>query len=302
MSPAIIQFSHVSKRFGDVEALRDVSFTVDASEVIAFLGPNGAGKTTSISIMLGLRRPTLGAATLLGLDPRDRRARSQTGVMLQESGVPGNLKVRELVDLFRSYYPSPLPLAAAIERAGLEEKTDALAGSLSGGERQRLYFALAICGNPSILFLDEPTTSLDVEGRRLFWAQVRDFVRSGRTVVLTTHYLEEADALADRVVVIDHGRIIADGSPAAIKGRVAGKRISFESARPLDEGAFIGLPVQSVTLDDHRVTLLTNEPEDVLKALFARQVDIHDLQVVGAGLEEAFLALTSGGEPDERIR
>ena len=196
------------------------------------LGPNGAGKTTAISIMLGLRAPTTGQARLLGLDPHDLRARSGCGVMLQESGVPMSLTVRELVTLFRSYYPTPLPAEQVITMAGLEEKAKARAGTLSGGQRQRLYFALAVCGDPAVLFLDEPTASLDVEARRAFWAQMRGFVQAGKTVLLTTHYLEEADALADRVVVIDHGRVIADATPAAIKARVAGKRVSFDLSQP----------------------------------------------------------------------
>ncbi len=288
-----VELQGVSKSFGAVRALRDVSFAARQGEVVALLGPNGAGKTTAISIMLGLRAPTTGQARLLGLDPRDLRARSRSGVMLQESGVPMTLTVRELIDLFRGYYPAPLPAARAIEMAGLQEKANARAGALSGGQRQRLYFALAVCGDPEVLFLDEPTAALDVEARREFWAQVRAFVQEGKTIVLTTHYLEEADALADRVVVIDHGRVIADASPAAIKARVAGKKVSFDLDRPLDDAAFAGLPVQNLQLDARHATLLSPEPEAVLRALFARDAGIHNLEVVGAGLEEAFLTLTS---------
>ena len=274
------------------QALRGVSFAVQQGEVVALLGPNGAGKTTAISIMLGLRMATAGQARLLGLDPRDARARSSCGVMLQESGVPMTLTVRELVDLFRSYYPAPLTAERAIAIAGLEEKARARAGALSGGQRQRLYFALAVCGDPDVLFLDEPTAALDVEARREFWTQVRGFVQAGKTIVLTTHYLEEADALADRVVVIDHGQVIADASPAAIKARVAGKRVSFDTDQPLDDAAFAGLPVQNLRLAAQHASLLSPEPEAVLQALFTRGTTIHNLEVVGAGLEEAFLTLT----------
>lgn len=289
---AVVRLDGVSKSFGGVRALCDVSVAVRPGEVVAMLGPNGAGKTTAISIMLGLRTASTGQARLLGLDPRDPRARSRCGVMLQESGVPFTLKVRELIDLFRSYYPRPLPTAQVIEQAGLTEKAEARAGELSGGQRQRLYFALAICGDPEVIFLDEPTAALDVESRRGFWTQVRAFVRAGKTIVLTTHYLEEADALADRVVVIDHGRVIADATPAAIKARVAGKRVSFDLARPIDDGVFAGLPVRRLDLSNGHATLLSTEPEEVLRALFARDVALHNLEVVGAGLEDAFLTLT----------
>jgi ABC-2 type transport system ATP-binding protein len=287
-----VELQDVSKSFGPVQALRGVSFAVQQGEVVALLGPNGAGKTTAISIMLGLRTATTGQARLLGLDPRDSRARSSCGVMLQESGVPMTLTVRELVDLFRGYYPTPLTAERAIAIAGLEDKARARAGTLSGGQRQRLYFALAVCGDPDVLFLDEPTASLDVEARHEFWTQVRGFVQAGKTIVLTTHYLEEADALADRVVVIDHGQVIADASPAAIKARVAGKRVSFDTDQPLDDAAFAGLPVQNLRLAAHHASLLSPEPEAVLRALFARGASLRNLEVVGAGLEEAFLTLT----------
>jgi ABC-2 type transport system ATP-binding protein len=287
-----VELRNVSKVFGSVRALQDVTFSVRQGEVVALLGPNGAGKTTTISIMLGLRRATAGQVQLFGLDPGDARARSRRGVMLQESGIPMTLTVRELIDLFRSYYPAPLPAAQVIAMAGLEEKSRARAGSLSGGQRQRLYFALAVCGDPEVLFLDEPTAALDVQGRRDFWAQVRGFAQAGKTVLLTTHYLEEADALADRVVVIDHGRVIADAPPATIKARVAGKRVSFAVNAPLDATAFAGLPAQSVEQSAHHVKFVSTEPETVLQALFARGVALHGLEIVGADLEEAFITLT----------
>lgn len=292
MEIPVVQMSHVSKSFGAVKAVRDISLQVGAGEVVAFLGPNGAGKTTSVSMMLGLRKPTSDEVRLLGRDPRDPRARSQAGVMLQESGVPEMLKVQELVQLFRSYYPSPLSTAEAIERAGLHEKAGARIASLSGGQRQRLYFALAICGDPEVVFLDEPSVGLDVEGRRDFWAQVREFVRLGRTIVLTTHYLEEADALANRIVVIDHGRVIADDTPASIKSRVVGKKLSFDSAIPLTQADFQGLPVQGLEIANHHAAMLSNAPEIVLQTLFTRGVELQNLEVTGAGLEEAFLSLT----------
>src|SRR4029077_4764310 len=290
--PPAAELVDATKKYGEVEALKGVTIRVELGEVVAMLGPNGAGKTTSISLLLGLRKPTSGKALLFGLDPTDLKARSRVGVMLQESGVPAMLKVREIVDLFRSYYPKPMVADRAIAIAGLEEKANALVKELSGGQRQRLYFALAVCGDPDVLFLDEPTVGRDVEGRRSFIERIAGFARSGRTVVLTTHYLEEADQLAERAIVIDRGLVIADAPPAEIKSRVAGKRVRF-TAPALTEKDLEGLPVTAVTIDNRSVQLLTNQPESVLRELFRRGVEISDLEVAGADLEDAFIAITT---------
>jgi len=295
--PFAAELIDATKKYGEVAALRGVTIRIELGEVVAMLGPNGAGKTTSISLLLGLRKATSGKALLLGLDPTNLQARSRVGVMLQESGVPEMLKVREIVDLFRSYYPKPMPRDVAIATAGLEEKADALVKELSGGQRQRLYFALAVCGDPDVLFLDEPTVGMDVEGRRSFIERIAGFARSGRTVVLTTHYLEEADQLAERVIVIDRGVVIADAPPAEIKSRVAGRRVRFV-APALEEKDLEGLPVTAVTIKDHSIQLLTNSPESVLRELFQRGVEMSDLEVAGADLEDAFIAMTSHGASD----
>jgi ABC-2 type transport system ATP-binding protein len=291
-TPPAAQLIDATKKYGDVEALKGVSLDIELGEVVAMLGPNGAGKTTSISLLLGLRKPTSGKALLFGLDPTHLDARSRVGVMLQESGIPAMLKVREIVDLFRSYYPKPMATDRAISMAGLEEKANALVKELSGGQRQRLYFALAVCGDPEVLFLDEPTVGMDVEGRRSFIERIAEFANMGRTVVLTTHYLEEADQLAKRVIVIDRGLVIADASPQEIKSKVAGKRVRFKAAA-LTEKDLDGLPVTSSTITDHSVQLLTNQPEAVLRELFGRRIEISELEVSGADLEDAFISLTS---------
>jgi ABC-2 type transport system ATP-binding protein len=295
--PPVAELHAARKRYGDVEALRGVDLQIGAGELVAVLGPNGAGKTTSIALMLGLRQPTSGVARLFGLDPADRRARSRCGVMLQESGVSGVLRVRELVDLFCAYYPAPRPAQEAIALAGLSAKAATPAGKLSGGERQRLYFALAVCGDPDALFLDEPTVGMDVESRRAFLDGIRALSASGKTIVLTTHYLEEADALARRIVVIDHGVVIADAPPAEIKSRVGSRRLSFVTDGASIEHALAGLPVRGVEISGASVRLLSNEPETVLRALFERGVVIRDLEVVGAALEDAFLSLTRESRP-----
>jgi ABC-2 type transport system ATP-binding protein len=215
--PALLD--HVDATYGPVAALRDVTLSVAPGETLALLGPNGAGKTTAIRLLLGLQAPSAGTARIFGCDPREPRNRRRTGAMLQLSGIPATLTVREHVTLFSSYYPKPLPLAQTLEMASLDGITERRFGKLSGGQKQRLFFALAICGDPDILFLDEPTVGLDIETRQLMWAQIRGFAERGRSILLTTHYLGEADALADRVALIARGSIIVQGSLDAIKAR-----------------------------------------------------------------------------------
>ena len=281
-----------TKTFGAVRALNGVSLAVRQGETLALLGPNGAGKTTAISLLLGLRRPTTGRAALFGRDPREQASRLRVGVMLQESGVPETLKVGEVVELFRRLYPAPLSVEEALVAAGLESKAMALSGTLSGGQKQRLYFAVAIVGDPDLLFLDEPTVGLDVEARQVFWSYIGGLVGRGKTIVLTTHYLEEADALADRIVVIDGGRVLVEGTPSTIKARVGGKTVRFRAAG-LDEARVATLTgVGGVRRTGDRFEFYTLRPEDALARLFAAGVELRELEVVGAGLEEAFLAVT----------
>ena len=259
-----VQLEHASKSFGKVQALKQVSFKVEPGEVIAFLGPNGAGKTTAISLMMGLRAPDSGTATIFGRDPRDPQNRSRIGVMLQESDVPSTLKVREVVDFIARAYSNPLTVAKALEMADLSELANRPASNLSGGQKKRLAFALAVIGNPDVLFLDEPTAALDVEARRGFWEQVGTFTRSGKTIILTTHYLEEADAIAERIVVINAGEIVAQGTPAAIKARVGGKVVRFKSPS-LEAKMLENLPISRSSIKAESVELYTLEPEQVLQ-------------------------------------
>src|SRR5579872_5628057 len=220
----------VTKKYGAVTALQDVSLNVRKGELLAVLGPNGAGKTTAIRLLLGLSTPAAGQVTVFGQNPRHVATRRRVGTMLQISKVPETLKVKEHIDLFSSYYPRPLSRKEVLSAAGLEGFENRLFGKLSGGERQRVLFALALCGDPELLFLDEPTVGLDVEARREFWNVIGARVAAGTTVLLTTHNLEEADALADRIVVVDRGSVIAAGSPAEIKSRTAGRRIHCVTA------------------------------------------------------------------------
>jgi ABC-2 type transport system ATP-binding protein len=217
----VAELRGVTKRYGLVEALRGIDLSIDRGELVGLLGPNGAGKTTAVRILLGLARADSGTASIFGRPPDSQEAKLQRGALLQVAKVPETLRVREHIELFSSYYPRPLPISETIAAAGLKGVENRLFGELSGGQKQRVLFALAICGNPRLLFLDEPTAGLDVEARRALWRHIRDFVANGGSVLLTTHYIEEADALANRVDVISRGQIIARGTPAAIKGQTA---------------------------------------------------------------------------------
>jgi ABC-2 type transport system ATP-binding protein len=282
----------VTKRYSAVTALDDISLAIDPGRVTAVLGPNGAGKTTAVRLMLGLTRPTSGRARLFGTDPQDPAARRRTGVMLQVANVPETLRVREHIDLFRSYYPAPMPFDAVLRAAGLTGIADRKYGELSGGQKQRVQFALAICGDPELLFLDEPTVGLDVSSRRAFWQEVRALTARGRGILLTTHYLEEADALADRVVVIQHGRVVADAPPSELKSLAAARRIRCVTSLPV-HGLERMPGVQSVRRDGAATEILTSEAERVARELLIADHGLSGLEISGAGLEEAFLTLTS---------
>jgi ABC-2 type transport system ATP-binding protein len=217
----VAELRGVTKRYRDIEALRGIDLVIGSGQILALLGPNGAGKTTAVRILLGLLRPTSGSAAVFGHSPESIEAKLRRGAVLQVAKVPETLKVREHIELFASYYRNPLPARETIAAAGLAGVENRLFGDLSGGQKQRVLFALAICGNPDLLFLDEPTVGLDVEARRGLWGRIRAFAARGGSVLLTTHYLDEADALADRIAVINQGRIVAEGAPAEIKARTS---------------------------------------------------------------------------------
>jgi ABC-2 type transport system ATP-binding protein len=290
MTPIVARLEGVTKRYGDIVALHNVDLELRHG-ITALLGPNGAGKTTAVKLFLGLARADAGAVRVCEADPRESSTREQIGAMMQVAKVPETLRVREHVDLFRSYYPAPLTIADALEMSGLTALANRRFGELSGGERQRVLFALAICGDPVLLLLDEPTVGFDVETRRHFWERIAAFARSGKSILLTTHYLEEADALADRVVVIDHGRIVADGTPAEIKTKSATKVIRCRTA--LSESELRAVEgVRSVRISGGRVELLAAVAEPAVRELLEKDATLSELEVTGAGLEEAFLALT----------
>ena len=289
---AAAELHAATKRYGSVTAVDQLTLSIEAGKVTALLGPNGAGKTTAVRLMLGLTRPTSGTVRLFGDDPTDVAVRRRTGVMLQVAKVPETLRVREHLDLFRSYYPSPMSFESALVAAGLNGIANRKYGELSGGQKQRVQFALAICGNPELLFLDEPTVGLDVAARRTFWQEVRRLSERGTGILLTTHYLEEADALADRVVVLQQGRIVADAPPAELKTLAAARRIRCVTSLPVD--GIERIPgVQSVRRDGAATEILTSAAERVSRELLIADDALSGLEITGAGLEEAFLTLTS---------
>jgi ABC-2 type transport system ATP-binding protein len=298
-SDTVAALSGITKRYASgVTALDDLSLTLKRGEIVALLGPNGAGKSTAVKLMMGLSTPTSGTARIFGEDPRNTHARLRTGVMLQVGRAPEMLRVREHVNIFRGYYPSPMPYTDIVKAAALEGIEDRMFGHLSGGQKQRMLFALALAGDPDLIFLDEPTVGLDIEARRAMWSQIRSLATRGKTVLLTTHYLEEADALAHRIVVINKGRVICSGTPAEVKslgadGRSASIRIiRCVTSLPVDKlRALIGVTHSEKA--DGVTTLTSTQPESTLRELLALDQSLHSLEVAGPALEDAFLALTA---------
>jgi ABC-2 type transport system ATP-binding protein len=290
----VVDVRDVHKTYGDVRAVDGIDLRVGQGEVVAILGPNGAGKTTLIEIMLGLRTADAGEVRLFGTGSRHVHVKARVGAMLQDTDVPEMLTVGEIVALVGRYYPFALPTAEVLQRAELSAQAGQRANKLSGGQRQRLSFAMAIVGDPDILFLDEPTAALDVEARRAFWTQVRGFAALGKTVLFSSHNMEEVAALAQRVVVVNHGRIIADGHPTEIAATIATRTISLVT--DADAETLTALPGVHGVVPEHesdRLVLTTPEPERVLKEIFARGYAVSRLSVSDADLESAFLHLTA---------
>jgi len=294
----VIEVSNLTKRYGDRVAVDGVSFRVEQGEIFAILGPNGAGKTTSVESISGLRTPDGGSISVLGLDPRRDRdeLREVLGVQLQESELPAKLKVREALDLYAAFYRTPANPDALLEGLGLVEKRDTQYRKLSGGQKQRLSVALALVGNPKVAILDELTTGLDPQARRDTWQLIEDVRGRGVTVVLVTHFMEEAERLADRIAIIDQGRLIALDTPAGIIARVNDEqRLRFRPSAPLDDDLLTALPeVRSVSHSGPVVTVTGsgNLLGAVTGVLARQEIVAFDLRIDQAGLDEAFVALT----------
>ncbi len=288
----VAELQRVSKRFAAQTALSDLSLALHPGEIVALLGPNGAGKSTAVRCLLGLTPPTSGTARIFGQDPRDPATRTRIGAMLQVGAAPEMLTPREHLQLFRSYYPNPMPLAELARIAGLQSFLDRRFGTLSGGQKQRTLFALALAGDPDVLFLDEPTVGMDIEARRSLWAAIRALAGRGKTILLTTHYLEEADALASRIVVLAKGRVLREGTPAEIKSSSTGRTIRCRTSLTLAD--LEALPaVALVQQTGTHATLTTPQPERLLRELLVRDPQLSELEVLPPALEDAFLALTA---------
>jgi ABC-2 type transport system ATP-binding protein len=285
---AIARLEGVSKSFAQVCALDNVSYEIPDGEIVALLGPNGAGKTTSLSLLLGLRRPDRGTAQLFGRDPTVPATRRRLGTTPQEMAFPGTLRVNEIVDLVSAHYAEPPSAESLLERFELAALARRQTGGLSGGERRRLAVALAFAGDPELVVLDEPTTGLDVDARSAVWHELRKFVSSGGTVLLTTHYLEEVEALATKVVVIDRGRVAAAGSVDEIRARAGARRISFRR-EPLPPNL-----AGDVSENGDRVVIHAAHPEEVVRQLVHADARLHDLDVRPLPLEEALRLLPGG--------
>ncbi len=293
----VIKALGVTREFGPVRALDSVDLDVPPGQLVGLLGPNGAGKTTLLSLLTGLRRPTSGTVELFGGDPRSAGNRLRLGVTPQETGLPETLKVGEIVEFVAGHYPDPSPAAELLDSFGLAGLHRKQAGSLSGGQKRRLTVALALVGRPEVVVLDEPTTGLDVEARHSLWRALRHYHERGGTLVLTSHYLEEVEALAQRVVVLGDGRILADGSPEEITSRVDVRSVSLCADRVPE------LPgVVRTDHDGDRIRLLTTDADQLVRDLVRSGAEFRDLRVTSTSLEEAFVSLTGSGSTDTTRR
>lgn len=299
----VASLTGITKRYANgVLALDNLSLSLRRGEIIALLGPNGAGKSTAVKLMMGLSAPTSGSVRVFGGDPRQTATRLRTGVMLQIGRAPEMLRVREHINIFRGYYPNPMAYADLVRAAGLEGIEERMFGELSGGQRQRVLFAIALAGDPDLIFLDEPTVGLDIESRRGMWAEIRSLAARGKTVLLTTHYLEEADALAHRIIVINNGHDVCEGTPAEVKSMgaaSAGKSSSrslkiIRCATSLPESTLLAMAgVAGVEAAGTLMTITSTQPEVTLRELLALDLDLHSIEVQSPALEDAFLALTA---------
>jgi ABC-2 type transport system ATP-binding protein len=293
MSHPIVSLSRVTRRFADVTAVEELSLEIRPAETVALLGPNGAGKTTALEVMLGLERPNAGRMSVFGGSPAEAIARGRVGAMLQEGDLPPGAKVAELVELVRGLYPTPPALADALRLGDVEKIADRRVERLSGGQRQRVRLAVALAGGPELLVLDEPTAAMDVAARRSFWSAAGGYVSDGRSLLFATHRLEEAEEVADRVVVMANGRIVADGPPNDVKALARGRgAVSFRANGTPIEILQRLAAVEEVELAHGRITLRTGDPERTVRALLEAAPHVAGLEVSAPRLEDAFLTLT----------
>ena len=295
-APAV-GFDRVSKTYGDVRAVDGLTLALHPGETVALLGPNGAGKSTTLDLLLGLKQADSGTVRVFGTAPREAIVAGRVGAMLQSGGLMDEVTVAELVALACALHPKPYELSEVLSRAGVSQIAGRKVDKLSGGQAQRVRFALATAGDSDLIVLDEPTTGMDVTTRQAFWATMREQADQGRTVLFATHYLEEADAIADRVLVLHRGRLLADGTAAEIKAKAGARRISFDLEGGIDEPALRALPfLTSVDVSGHTVRVQSADADATVHALYGLGLYPRNLEVAGLGLEQAFVALTTAEE------
>ncbi|EXG79650.1 ABC transporter ATP-binding protein [Cryptosporangium arvum] len=296
---AAVRLTGLTKRFGSVTAVDDLSLTIEPGEVVAFLGPNGAGKTTTVDMMLGLARPTAGSVEIYGRAPSVAVAEGRIAAVMQTGGLLKDLTVAETVRMTGSLFGRTRPVNEVLTRAGILDIADRRVGKCSGGQQQRLRFAMALLPDPDLMVLDEPTTGMDVEGRREFWAAIRQDAAQGRTVLFATHYLDEADAYADRIVLVRHGRVVADGTAASIKGLATGRlvRATLPGADPVALAALPG--VDQVEVRGDSVLVHASDSDAVARHLLTA-TGARDLEITSRNLEDAFIALTTDATEENK--
>ncbi|MFH9889653.1 ABC transporter ATP-binding protein [Streptomyces luteogriseus] len=294
---SVVAFDQVSKAYDAVRAVDGLTLDLRPGETVALLGPNGAGKSTTLDLLLGLKKPDSGTVRLFGTSPRDAIVAGRVGAMLQSGGLMDEVTVAELVRLACDLHPKPYRHTEVLSRAGIAQIADRKVNKLSGGQAQRVRFALATAGDSDLIVLDEPTTGMDVTTRQAFWATTREQADQGRTVLFATHYLEEADAVADRVLVLHRGRLLADGTAAEIKARAGARRVSFDLEGAIDEPSLRALPfLTRIDISGRTVRIQSADADATVHALYGLGVRPRNLEVAGLGLEQAFVAITTAEE------
>ncbi|MCX4916821.1 ABC transporter ATP-binding protein [Streptomyces sp. NBC_00687] len=294
---SVVGFESVTKSYGDVRAVDALTLDLHPGETVALLGPNGAGKSTTLDLLLGLKNADSGTVRVFGTSPREAIVAGRVGAMLQSGGLMDEVTVGELVKLACDLHPRPYRVTDVLSRAGITQIADRKVNKLSGGQEQRVRFALATAGDSDLIVLDEPTTGMDVTARQAFWATMREQADQGRTVLFATHYLEEADAIADRVLVLHRGRLLADGTAAEIKARAGARRVAFDLEGPIDETPLRALPfLTSIDVSGQTVRIQSADADATVHALYGLGVYPRNLEVAGLGLEQAFVAITAAEE------
>ncbi|MFF7953549.1 ABC transporter ATP-binding protein [Streptomyces griseorubiginosus] len=293
----VVAFDQVSKAYGEVRAVDGLTLTLRPGETVALLGPNGAGKSTTLDLLLGLKQPDGGSVRLFGTTPREAIVAGRVGAMLQSGGLMDEVTVAELVRLACDLHPKPYKPNDVLARAGVAQIADRKVNKLSGGQAQRVRFALATAGDSDLIVLDEPTTGMDVTTRQAFWATMREQADQGRTVLFATHYLEEADAIADRVLVLHRGRLLADGTAAEIKAKAGARRIAFDLEGVIEEAPLRNLPfLSAIDISGQTVRIQSTDADATVHALYGLGLYPRNLEVAGLGLEQAFVAITAAEE------